>query len=234
MPRWPAGVKDPMRRAGVSLARHGSPAGSRALACPALTAYDPPMAPHARLLIACLALASCGDAGRDPDAPQRTTPAATDGTSADAVAPTPPDRAADQGETLTVRLYFTRNEEPEPVEREIPRGAGVLRATLEAQLRGPTTAEQEAGFFSWFSDETAGMLGDVRLDDTGRAIIDFRDFSRTISGASTSAGSRILLNELNRTVFQFDTVRSVEYRIEGSCEAFWNWLQAECTVVERP
>lgn len=39
------------------------------------------MAPHARLLIACLALASCGDAGRDPDAPQRTTPAATDGTS---------------------------------------------------------------------------------------------------------------------------------------------------------
>jgi hypothetical protein len=74
----------------------------------------------------------------------------------------------------------------------------------------------------------------VCLDDTGRAIIDFRDFSRTISGASTSAGSRILLNELNRTVFQFDTVRSVEYRIEGNCEAFWNWLQAECTVVERP
>jgi len=42
---------------------------------------------------------------------------------------------------------FTRNEEPEPVEREIPRGAGVLRATLEAQLRGPTPAEQEAGLF---------------------------------------------------------------------------------------
>jgi hypothetical protein len=192
------------------------------------------MTPAARLLLACLALAACGEAGRDPDPPQRTTPTATDATPPDASAPAPPDRAPDQGEALTVRLYFTRDEEPEPVEREIARGNGVLRATLEAQLRGPTPAEREAGLFSWFSDDTAGMLGDVRLDEAGRAIVDFRDFSRTIPGASTSAGSRILLNELNRTVFQFETVRSVEYRIEGSCDAFWNWIQAECTVVERP
>lgn len=192
------------------------------------------MTPAARLLLACLVLAACGEAGHDSDLPKQTGPAPTDGTSADTVLSAPPDRATDHTETLTVRLYFTRGEEPEPVEREIPRETGVLRATLEAQLRGPTAAEREAGLFSWFSDDTAGMLRDVRLDDTGRAVVDFRDFSRIISGASASAGSRILLNELNHTVFQFESVRSVEYRIEGSCDAFWNWIQAECTVVERP
>lgn len=191
-------------------------------------------APVTRLLLACLVLAGCGETGDDSDPSQQTRPAATDATSADTVQSAPPDRETEQGETLTVHVYFTRDEEPERVEREIPRDAGVLRATLESLLRGPTPAERAAGLFSWFSDDTAGMLGDVRLDDTGRAIVDFRDFSRIISGASTSAGGRILLNELNHTVFQFETVRSVEYRIEGSCDAFWNWLQAECTVVERP
>lgn len=192
------------------------------------------MTPAARLLLVCLALAACGETDHDSDPPQQTRPAVTDSTSTDTVPSAPPDGATGQGGTMTVRLYFTRGEEPEPVEREIPRETGVLRATLEAQLRGPTAAEREAGLFSWFSDDTAGMLGDVRLDDTGRVIVDFRDFSRTISGASASAGSRILLNELNHTVFQFETVRSVEYRIEGSCDAFWNWIQSECTVMERP
>jgi hypothetical protein len=35
-------------------------------------------------------------------------------------------------------------------------------------------------------------------------------------------------------VFQFDWVRSVEYRLDGSCDAFWEWLQRSCQVVTRP
>jgi spore germination protein GerM len=190
------------------------------------------------LLLASLILAACGDAAREPepghDAGQPPAAGAMDTTPRDPGQPTPPENGTDQTGTLTVRVHFTRDEEPEPVEREIQRAPGVLRSALEAQLRGPTAAERAAGLFSWFSERTAGMLRDVRLDEAGRAIVDFHDFTRTISGASSSAGSRILLNELNHTVFQFESVRSVEYRIDGSCDAFWNWLQAECTVVPRP
>ncbi len=54
-----------------------------------------------------------------------------------------------------------------------------------------------------------------------------------IPGASSSTGSTLLLLELNGTVFSIPQVRSVEYRLEGSCEAFWEWLQYDCRIVER-
>jgi hypothetical protein len=185
----------------------------------------------AALSLAALSLPACTGPEHEPK-PTRETPPAADAPPPGATDSAPLEPWPDAGETLTVRLYFTRDEEPEPVERAIPRAPGVLRSTLEALLRGPTAAEREAGLFSWFSSETAGMLRDVRLDASGRAIVDFHDLSRIISGASSSAGGRILLNELNHTVFQFAAVRSVEYRLAGSCDAFWSWLQSECTVVE--
>jgi spore germination protein GerM len=137
-------------------------------------------------------------------------------------------------ESMTVRVYFTRDEQPHAVTREVPRTEAVLRAALEELLRGPTPDEQAAGLFSWFSEETAGMLNRVAVDGEGKAVVDFRDFRATIPNASTSAGSAVLLGELNNTVFQFGSVRSVEYRIDGSCEAFWNFLQRSCGVVQAP
>lgn len=67
-----------------------------------------------------------------------------------------------------------------------------------------------------------------------RAVIDFTDVTGLLSGASSSAGSRALLAELNATVFEVGSVESVLYRMEGSCERFWNWLQRPCRVVRRP
>jgi hypothetical protein len=158
-----------------------------------------------------LLLAACGptDAGSTPEPPQDTT--------------------------RTVLVHFTRDEEPVPVERRIPETRQVLRATLEAQLRGPTADERATGLTSFFSEATAGLLNQVTLDEQGRAIIDFRDLRPVIPNASSSAGSQILLGELDATVFQFPNVQSVEYRIDGSCEVFWEWLQVGgCPVVERP
>lgn len=188
----------------------------------------------AMLMFAALAVTACADPAPEPDPTPPSPPPAPVREAPDPDGP-PPDRpAVGDAAPMTVRVYFTRDEEPEPVEREIPRTSGVLRATLAALLEGPTDAERAAGLFSWFSEETAGMLRDVHVDEAGRAIVDFRDLSRIISGASSSAGGRILLNELNHTVFQFDTVGSVEYRMDGSCDRFWNWLQSDCGVVERP
>jgi hypothetical protein len=133
---------------------------------------------------------------------------------------------------LTVDVHFTSDEQPVAVPRDVPRDAP-LHGALRAQLAGPTPAERAEGLASWFADSTASMLRGVELDEAGRAVVDFDDFSRIIPGASSSAGSALLLNELNATVFQFAEVREVEYRFEGDCDAFWNWLQRACQVVRR-
>ncbi|HET9444372.1 MAG TPA: Gmad2 immunoglobulin-like domain-containing protein [Acidimicrobiales bacterium] len=114
---------------------------------------------------------------------------------------------------------------PVPTYRLVPAAPGVLRLALESLLAGPTAAEAEAGLQSWFGPATAGMLADVVIQDGGRAVVDFHDLRPVIPNASTSAGSRMLLDQLDATVFQFSSVRSVTYRIEGDCEAFTEWLQ---------
>ena len=141
-----------------------------------------------------------------------------------------------------VLVFFTCAEadppsEAYPVERPAPAGEdteGRLAAALEMLLEGPTDEEQDRGYVSWFGAETAGMLNDVSVDDDGRAVVDFADFSGVIPNASTSAGSQMLLVSLNATVFQFEDVTEVEYRFDGSCDAFWNWLQTDCQTVTDP
>lgn len=134
---------------------------------------------------------------------------------------------------MVVTVYFTCNEETVvPAYRLAPASTGVLRAALEQLLAGPKPAERAAGLDSWFSDDTAGMLAGVSLSD-GKAVVDFRDLRPVIPNASTSAGSQLLLRQLDATVFQFPTVRSVEYRIDGSCSTFFEWLQLACTVRSR-
>ena len=114
-------------------------------------------------------------------------------------------------------------------------GPGVLRTALNALVAGPTPSEQSEGITSWFSADTAGMVVDVTLAD-GVAVVDFDGrLDDTIeSNVTTSAGSEALLAELDATVFQFATVTSVEYRLGGSCDAFWQWLERTCHQVTRP
>lgn len=134
--------------------------------------------------------------------------------------------------TIRVEVYFIRDEEPIAVEREV-QGDSPLHGALLELLAGPTPEERAAGLWSWFSAETEGMLRSVDLDPAGRATVDLGDLSAVIPGASSSTGSALLLVSLNRTVFQFPAVAEVEYRMEGSCDAFWNWLQRACDVLPR-
>ena len=48
-----------------------------------------------------------------------------------------------------------------PVSRTVPRSPEVATAALNELLRGPTTRERAAGYWSLFSDDTAGMLRGV-------------------------------------------------------------------------
>ncbi|MGI8759365.1 MAG: GerMN domain-containing protein [Acidimicrobiales bacterium] len=143
---------------------------------------------------------------------------------------------------MPVTVFFTdegqltsgSETEVTPVSRQVPRTSGVLRAALEQLLAGPTDAEHAQGLRSFFSKETAGMLIDVTIGPDGTAVVDLGDLRPVIPNASTSAGSGQLLAQLEATVFQFATVSAVEYRIDGSCEAFWEWLQRSCQTVARP
>ena len=140
-----------------------------------------------------------------------------------------PRRPAGSGQ-MEVRIFFNCDADGggvslHPVYRLVPRSAGVLRASLVALLAGPDDSERQAALGSWFSPATAGMLRSVSIRD-GHAVADFADLRPVIPNAGTSAGSARLLSQLDATVFQFQSVRSVEYRIEGSCERFAEWLQA--------
>ena len=131
---------------------------------------------------------------------------------------------------MAVTVYYTCDPESQalpaaaPVTRVVPASTAVLRASLTALLTGPTAQETDAGFSSFFSSATSGMLRGVTLTD-GHAVVDFADLPSVIPNASTSAGSALLLSELDATVFQFSSVQTAEYRIDGSCTAFTEWLQ---------
>lgn len=172
-----------------------------------------------------LILAACGDrAGTDE--PDRLVP--TDGEDTIAGADDPAGARPD-----SVSVYFTRDEEPVEVRRHVAGRAADIRATLETLLAGPTSDEQEQGIDSWFNEDTAGMLRSVDVDGS-HVVVDFGDLRQVIPNASSSLGSRLLLQELNATVFQFPEIHSIEYLIDGRCAAFWEWLQYECHTVTRP
>ena len=149
--------------------------------------------------------------------------------------PAPPE--AGTGE-MAVRVFFTceRDAIPSPavgVTRVVPASPAVLGSALGQLLAGPSALERAAGLRSWFSDTTADLLHGVTIDSAGNAVVDFADLRPVIPNASSSAGSEMLLSELDSTVFQFPRVHSVEYRIDGSCSAFYEWLQAACQVHQR-
>jgi hypothetical protein len=145
----------------------------------------------------------------------------------------PPVEAPAPGAGRIVTVWFSRGEDPGRVEREVDASADVLAATLAALLAGPTGAERADGLSSWFGPATAGALRSVVLEPDGTAVIDLVDVSARIPGASSAAGSERLLDEIGRTIFQFDDVARIELRFDGSCERFWNWIQRECHVLER-
>jgi hypothetical protein len=77
------------------------------------------------------------------------------------------------------------------------------------------------------------MVKSVDIDD-GHAVVDFYDMRSVIPNASSSAGSALLLSQLDATAFRLPTVTTVTYRINGSCTTFFEWLQGSCEERSRP
>jgi spore germination protein GerM len=132
--------------------------------------------------------------------------------------------------TEELTLYFSRDSddcaEVEAVTRTMESGI-TLELALTELLAGPTDSERDAGFGSWFSADTAGMLDSVDIED-GLAMVSFDSALReVISGASSSCGSANLLAQLDATVGEFDEVDRAVYALDGDVGAFYEWLQME-------
>jgi spore germination protein GerM len=192
-----------------------------------------PPSPLAALLLFLLLLGACGDGeprgGRD---------AGPEGPPDPAGSPEVPE--TDAGTPYTLALTFTRDEAPVQVSRMVrlarvpgvPEREQVLEAALGALVEGPRPEEREEGISSFFGPGTEGLLRGVAFrGDT--AVVEFGDLQEAVPNASSSTGSFHFLMELNGTAFAVPGVEAVEYRMDGSCEAFWNFLQRSCQVVSR-
>jgi hypothetical protein len=104
------------------------------------------------------------------------------------------------------------------VTRRVPSSERVLTSTLGEMVKGPSQAEQEAGFRSYWSTATADAFEGVTLSD-GVAFVDLDPIPDGIP-ENAEAGARWLATTAS-TVFQFDTVRALELRTDGDCDAFW-------------
>ncbi len=107
----------------------------------------------------------------------------------------------------------------------------VLTATLREMVKGLDADEAALGYKSPFPATAEGSsLGLTLSEETA-----FVEFTIDIfpDGVNTPEGAQILLSTLNANVFQFGTISQVEYRLGGSCDAFWQQLGASCEVVTR-
>lgn len=196
---------------------------------------------HSLVLIAAVA-AACG--GGDPraaldadevahDSPGAPQPAANDSAPRVVVpcAVPPPDSTPGM---RIVHVTFTCRGDYVAVPRLVADTPAVLLLSLRELVRGPTEEERDAGFHSFFSQETAGSVRSVVVDAQGVARIDFDNFASIIPNASSSAGSADLLAQLRHTIFQYPTVKQARLTFEGDCDAFWNWLQRDCQLLAAP
>jgi hypothetical protein len=151
----------------------------------------------------------------------------------------PPPSDTPTASTVQVSVYFTVGDPVHMYLKAAPRRVPfstdpveMIRATMLELLRGPTDAEKVQGLVSWFSASTADTLRSVSLLN-GELSVDVTGWPALIPNASTSAGSYMLLSQMNQTLFQFDQPEEIWYSLDGGCAAFWEWLQYGCHPVTR-
>lgn len=146
------------------------------------------------------------------------------------------EEAPETGSGTVLRVYYTCGPSSVPtaasfVYRVVPDTEGVLTATMRELVKGPDDSERALGFVSFFTPATEDAVADIRLS-SGTAIIDFTGIE-DMPNVTTATGGQFFIANLNANVFQFDTIDAAEYRLDGSCDAFWALFQSECQVISR-
>jgi len=156
-------------------------------------------------LVLVAALAACGD-----DTTETTDTTAGPTTTADDESTTTeaPTTTEDAAELVDVAVYFARGEALATGGRSVEPPA-VAREAMEALLAGPNDLEVELGMFTVIPEGTE--LLDIDVAD-GLAIVDLTGEFET-GGGSLSVIARVA--QVVYTLTQFDTVDTVDIRIDG-------------------
>jgi hypothetical protein len=149
------------------------------------------------------------------------------------------DRPPEVDSRLTViEVYFTCGNRAVPtgdtfVYRAVPEQDDQMAATLRELLQGPSPREQAQGFRSVFSLRTARSLETVSVT-RGEAIVDFSELPDVV-GLAAQEDAVFFVANLNANVFQYPAIDSIEYRLGGSCAAFWDHLgdAGGCRIIAR-
>lgn len=147
-----------------------------------------------------------------------------------------PSSLPDPGTLITMQVYFSNDlsstgsnacEAVMGVDRQVIAEAphGQL---LRELFQGPTEEEQERGFISMFTLNTANLLKTLKVED-GVAYVNLNDIRTMIPNASASCASAAFFAQVEATLKQDGKVDKVLYAIDGDPEAFYEFMQIGCT-----
>lgn len=108
-----------------------------------------------------------------------------------------------------VNIYFYCSENL--IARYRPVSENPVESAIELLLAGPTQVEIELGFTSKVVGASEDLINEVTISN-GWAVI---DFSEQIS--EQPEASPQFLEQINETIFDFDDIGLIEYRINGKC-----------------
>lgn len=132
-----------------------------------------------------------------------------------------PVQFASMGEALQLQAYFSNSKlDPQitcekvfSVTRVVPKTEGVAKAALEELLKGPTMAEEAAGYVT--NINTGVQIKSLRIDN-GVAKVDFNEALEHEVGGSCRVTA--IRSQIVSTLNQFATVKSVVISINGRTE----------------
>ena len=166
-------------------------------------------------------------------------PGATTTTTSGAVVPAvcaedePPD-----DDVTVLRVYFPCGSNPLAsgqvwVYRAVAPTDPVLTTSMKEMVKGLDEDEASLGYRSPFPDSAPGSFLGATIDrEDAKAFLEFTS-DVFPDGVDTPEGAQVFLSTLNANVFQFSNINQVEYRLGGSCDAFWQQLGGSCDVITR-
>ena len=126
-------------------------------------------------------------------------------------------------DTMLIKVYFATSKTAgqddfdckylESVNKEVPKSIAVARAALTALLAGPSVNDKTNGFYTAINSNV--KINSLTIDD-GVARVDFNEQIQFQVGGSCQVST--IREQINKTLLQFPTVKSVIISVNGDVE----------------